>query len=209
MSTAPDHRRVSLQEYLAWEERSETKHEYYRGEIFAMAGATIQHNRIASNFLARLHQLLEGKPCEVFGSDLRLRVNAVDLSTYPDISVVCGGAKMDAVDKNAIVNPRVLVEVLSESTKGYDTGRKFEFYRTLDSLVEYVIVEQTEAKIVHYARQDDGTWRHRLIVGMEANLSLDSIGCEVALKAIYRNVEFQPRSDAPVDDIPVRSGTPR
>jgi Uma2 family endonuclease len=145
----------------------------------------------------------------VFGSDLRIRVNTVDLSTYPDISVVCGGVKADTVDKNAIVNPRVVIEVLSESTKGYDAGPKFEFYQTLESLLEYVIVEQTEAKVVHYARQKDGTWRYRLLVGMDSSISLDSISCEVPFKIIYRNVEFQPKAEAPVENIPVRSGTPQ
>jgi Uma2 family endonuclease len=207
MSTAPDRRRVSLQEYLVWEERAQTKHEYYRGEIFAMAGATIQHNRIVMNFAARLHQLLEGKACEVFASDLRVRINAVDLSTYPDVLIVCGGVQADTVDTKAIVNPRVIVEVLSESTKDYVTGRKFEFYQTLKSLVEYIIVDQTEPKLIHYVRQDDGTWRYRLILGMEAKISLDSIGCDVPFNAIYRNVEFQQITESQ-PDLPVRSGTP-
>jgi Uma2 family endonuclease len=184
MSTAPDHRRVSFAEYLVWEERSETKHEYYRGEIFAMAGATANHNRISGNIYAYLHGALEGKPCEPFGSDMRLRIDAVDLSTYPDVSVVCGGLKMDSVDKNAIVNPRVIFEVLSESTKNYDTGQKFEFYQRLESLTEYILVEQSEAKAIQYIRQGDGTWEYRLIVGKDSLLVLDSIGCEIPLKSI-------------------------
>ncbi len=210
MSTAPDHRLVSFAEYLEWENRSETKHEYYRGEIFAMSGTTVNHNRIALNILVSLHGQLQGKPCEPFGSDIRLRINPVNLSTYPDISVVCGGLKMDAVDKLAITNPRVLIEVLSESTRKYDTGRKFEFYQTLPSLVDYVIVEQKEAKVIHYLRQEDGTWTHRLLAGMDAAIVLDSISCEIPFKAIYRNVEFEPHAEPEKPtDLPVRSGTPR
>jgi Uma2 family endonuclease len=210
MSTAPDRRRVSFQEYLAWEERSEKKHEYYRGEIFAMAGATFAHNQIFSNLFGAFKRLLEGTPCEAYGSDLRVRINAVDLSTYPDISIVCGGAKQDEIDKHAIVNPRVLVEILSESTRNYDMGRKFEFYQSLESLSEYMIVDQTEAKIIQYARQKDGSWQYRLVVGMEASVSLGSIGCDVPLKLIYRNVEFEPKTMATASpDLPVRLGTPQ
>src|SRR5947209_5393178 len=131
MSTAPEHRQISLKEYLAWEERSGGKHEFYRGEIFAMSGATVRHNRIARNVLTRLAQLLEEQPCEPFGSDQRIRISAVDFSTYPDVSVVCDGPKTDPVDTHAITNPRVIFEVLSESTEKYDLGRKFEFYQEL------------------------------------------------------------------------------
>lgn len=209
MSTASDRRRVSLQEYLAWEEHSETKHEYYRGEIFAMAGATFAHNQIFSNLFGLLKRLLEGSECEVYGSDLRIRMDKVDLSTYPDISVVCGGPRFHAIDKHAVINPRVIFEILSESTRNYDTGPKFEFYQTLESLAEYVIVDQTEAKIIQYARQEDGSWRYRMIVGLEATFSIKSIGCDVPLSVAYRNVEFEPRTDDSAQaDIPVRFGRP-
>lgn len=202
MSTAPNRRRLSLKEYLAWEERSGGKHEFYRGEVFAMAGTTIRHNRISKNILTRLDQLLEGKPCEPFGSDQRIRISAVDLSTYPDVSVVCGGPKTDSVDTHGITNPRVIVEVLSESTAKYDFGRKFEFYQELDSLLEYVIVYQSESKVIHYRRQDDGAWTYRLLLGPEATLELESIGCALSFSSIYRGVEFGPEEEPPSTMVP-------
>ena len=131
-----------------------------------------------------------------FGSDLRVRIDAVDLSTYPDVSVVCGGPQTDSVDKHAIINPRVIVEVLSKSTENYDRGRKFEFYQHLESFQEYVVFYQDEARAIHYVRQDDGTRRYRLVSGMEATLRLDSIGCELPLGVAYRNVEFIEEPDA-------------
>jgi Uma2 family endonuclease len=195
MSIAPEKRRVSLQEYLVWEERSGGKHEFYRGEIFAMAGTTVRHNRIAGNIYARLHQLLEGRDCEPFGSDQRIRVDASDLSTYPDVSVTCAGLVLDKVDRHAITNPRVIFEVLSKSTENYDRGRKFELYQQLESFQEYVVVYQTEAKIIHYIKQSDGTWNYRLLIGMEETLRLETISCELPLAVAYRNIEFGPEPE--------------
>jgi Uma2 family endonuclease len=190
MSTAPDPHRMSLREYVLWEETSGGKHEFYRGEIFGMAGSTIPHNRISRNVIVGLTRQLEGRECEAFGSDLRIRINAVDLSTYPDVSVVCGEPKIDDVDRHAITNPRVIVEVLSKSTENYDRGRKFEFYQHLESFAEYVVVYQSEARIIHYVRQNDRAWRYRLLAGMSETLRLESIGCELSFDVIYRNVEF-------------------
>jgi Uma2 family endonuclease len=195
MSTAPQRRRLSLPDYLVWEERSGGKHEFYRGEVFAMAGASPRHNRIATNIVALLHRLLEGGPCEVFGSDQRIRIDAVDLSTYPDVSVICGGVTVDPVDRHAATNPRVLIEVLSLSTENYDRGRKFEFYQHLTSLAEYVVVYQDEPKVIHYVRQDDGRWTYTLLVGESETLRLEAIGCELPFASIYRNVAFGPETD--------------
>lgn len=195
MSAALEKPRLSLREYVAWEERSGGKHEYYRGELFAMAGATIRHNRITGNIYARLHQLLAGSPCEPFGSDQRLRIRSADLSTYPDVSIVCGGVQADDGDTHAIVNPRVIFEVLSKSTENYDHGRKFEFYQQIESFAEYILVYQTEPKVIHYVRQADGAWTYRLLVGLEASLRLESIPAELSFAAIYRNVEFGPEDE--------------
>ncbi len=195
MPTAPDFRRLSLREYFDWEDTQVTKHEYYRGEVFAMAGATLSHNRIAGNIFARLHQQLEGRECEPFGSDLRVRVNEVDLSTYPDITIVCGEPKTDRVDRHAITNPRVIFEVLSKSTENYDRGKKFELYQHLETFREYVVVYQNEARIIHYVRQDDNTWRYRLLAGPSETLRLETVPCELPFPGIYRNVEFGPEPD--------------
>jgi Uma2 family endonuclease len=195
MSTAPNQRRYTLAEYFAREKDSPTKHELYQGEIFAMAGASPRHNRIATNILAQLHRLLEGGPCEVFGSDQRIRIDAADLSTYPDVSVNCGGVQVDKVDRYAATNPRLIVEVLSKSTENYDRGPKFELYQHLESFAEYVVVYQTEPRIIHYTRQDDGTWNYKLLVGDQETLRLHSLEGELPLAAIYRNVAFGPETD--------------
>lgn len=195
MSMFAERRRMTLRDYVSWEEAASQKHEFRRGEVRAMAGATIAHNIIASNILGRLHRLLESHECRPFGSDLRVRINAADVSTYPDISVVCGELKPDALDKHAITNPRVIFEVLSRSTFVYDRFEKFETYQRLESFREYIVVYQTEAKIIHYSRQDDDSWRYRLLVGMEATLQLDSIPCELPFDMIYRAVEFGPEPE--------------
>jgi Uma2 family endonuclease len=187
---------MSLREYLLWEETSGGKHEYYRGEIFAMAGTTIRHNRITGNIYARLHQLLQGGECEPFGSDQRIYIAAADLGTYPDVSVVCGGVQTDRIDTHGITNPRVIVEVLSKSTENYDRGPKFELYQKLASFAEYVVVYQTEPKIIHFIRQADGTWKYRLIVGLEAVLRIESIQREVSFAEIYSRIEFGPEHDS-------------
>ena len=199
MSTAPDRRRLTLAEYLLWEERSGGKHEFYRGEVFPMAGASLRHNRIATSILAKLHQQLEGRPCEPFGSDQRIRIGTIDLSTYPDVSVICGGVNIDPIDRHAATNPRVIVEVLSKSTENYDRGRKFEFYQHLKSFIEYVVVYQDEPKVIHYLREDDGSWTYKLLTGAEEQLRLESIDCELPFSAIYRNVEFGPEQDDDVE----------
>jgi Uma2 family endonuclease len=194
MSTASDRRRVSLSDYVTAEQYVASKHEFYQGEIFAMAGASPRHNRIAGNIFARLHQLLEGTRCEPFTSDQRIRIEEVDLSTYPDVSVVCGELQIGTEDVQAITNPRLIVEVLSKSTENYDRGPKFELYQHLDSFAEYVVVYQTEPRIIHYTRQDDGTWNYKLLVGEQETLRLHSLEGELPLATIYRNVAFGPET---------------
>ena len=195
MSSAPNKRRFTLVEYVALETDSPTKHEFYQGEIFAMAGASPRHNRIVGNIYARLHQLLEGTECEVYGSDQRIRINASDLSTYADVVIVCGDLQLDAVDRIAATNPRIVIEVLSPSTEKYDRGKKFEFYQQLDSLAEYVLVAQDEPVITQLARNADRTWRYGLIQGIDAQLQLVSLPMSVPLSAIYRGVQFGPGED--------------
>lgn len=202
MSTVPKPSSMSLKEYVAWEELQTDKHEFYRGETFAMAGTTISHNRITRNILARLDQLLEGRECEAFGSDLRVRIDAVDLSTYPDVTIVCGQPKPDEIDRHAIVNPRVVFEVLSKSTENYDRGQKFEFYQHLDAFREYIIVYQTQARVIQYVRKDDSTWSYRLLAGDGEVLHLATVPVELTFKEIYRSVEFAPEFDSPGDPQP-------
>jgi Uma2 family endonuclease len=191
--------RYSLAEYLAREEASPQKHEFYKGQIFAMAGASPRHNRIAAQLIRLLGNQLRGTPCEQFPSDQRLRMPHSGAITYPGVSVVCGGPQMDAEDRIAATNPRVVLEVLSPATADYDRGQKFLLYQEFDSLQEYVLVSQHEPRIDHYIKQDSGLWTLRIIVGIEESLHLSSINAELLLRDIYERVEFGPE--------PVAEGT--
>ena len=186
MSAVPKPR-YTVEEYLARERVAPSKSEYYRGEIFAMAGGSVRHNTISVNLVVSLRDRLRGSPCRPCNSDQRIRIPANGLSTYPDVSVVCGEVQTDTVDHDAIVNPRVIFEVLSNSTESYDRGKKFELYRTLPSLAEMVLVSQKEPLIEHFGRQDDGTWvlRERR-AGQQ--VVLPSLGCQLSVDEVYLSV---------------------
>lgn len=173
-------------EYLAQEEASETKHEFVNDQIYAMAGGTPEHGRLALRVGIELGTQLRGRSCEVFSSDVRVRVAATGLGTYPDLSVVCGHLERDPEDNDAISNPIVLVEVLSDSTEAYDRGEKFTHYRRIPSLREYVLVAQLASRIEVFRRNDDGTWTlHE--AGPGERVKLASIGCELAVDDVYAN----------------------
>ena len=193
MSTVPQPN-LTAGEYLARERRSPQKHEYYRGEMFAMAGASPNHNRIVRNVLTQLDLQLAGCDCEVFPSDLRLWCPA-GLMTYPDAQVVCGPLEFYPDEKDTITNPRLIVEVLSKSTERYDRGQKFEFYREIPSLAEYVLVSYREPLIERFVRQQAG-WLLTEAKGLEANIELTAIGCSLSLSATYRDVPFAGSSPA-------------
>lgn len=199
MSTAPSQRRFTIAEYLALEEDSETKHEFYQGEIFAMAGATIRHNEISGDIFAGLHTRLKGKGCRPYGSDLRIRVKKPNLFTYADTLVICGKIEPAEESKHSVTNPRVIFEVLSKSTENYDRGQKWEFYQQLDSLQEYVLVSQEEAKVTRYYRAPGGPWQYLLISGLDQALRLESLDCELPLSEVYDNVTLGPEvaADSP------------
>jgi len=197
MSMAPNKRRFTIAEYRAFEEDSEAKHEFYQGEIFAMAGASIRHNEIAGNIYAWLHTALRGKGCRPYGGDQRISIQKKRLYTYSDTAVICGSVARDDEDPQAATNPRVIFEVLSKSTEGYDRGQKWEYYQQLDSLQEYVLVSQEEAKVTRYFRSDDGSWRYQLISGIDQGLDLTSIGCRLPLVDMYDNVKLGPDDETP------------
>jgi Uma2 family endonuclease len=192
MSTAPDFRSFSPAQYLAIENDSSTKHEFYQGEITAMAGATFAHNTISVNILAHLHTQLRGKDCRPFNSDQRIKVERAGYYTYTDVSVICGQVQAAKDDPLSATNPRLIVEVLSPTTEFIDKRRKLKLYLQLDSLHEYVIVEQDSAYINKYARNDDGTWTMAVIEGLETSVDLKSIGCQLRTADIYDGVTFPP-----------------
>jgi Uma2 family endonuclease len=172
------------EEYLAQERASETKHEFLAGEIFAMAGGTPEHARLAANVTAALVAQLRRRPCATFSSDLRVRVLATGLSTYPDVSVVCGQIERDSVDNDAAVNPVVLIEVLLDSTEAYDRGEKFAHYRRIPSLKEYVLVSQRDRRIEVFRRNADDTWTlHE--TGEHGCAKLASIDCDLPVDDVY------------------------
>jgi Uma2 family endonuclease len=154
----PQPRLTSYAEYLEAERVSEIKHEYLCGEVYAMAGGTPEHARLAAAILLVLGAALRGRPCNVYGSDLRVRVEATDLSTYPDIVVICGSLETAESDPNAATNPLLIVEVLSDSTEGYDRGEKFAHYRRIPSLREYLLVSQQSRRIESHFENDAGEW---------------------------------------------------
>jgi|SRR5882724_9623716 len=183
------HRRLSLEEYLALERQSEAKHEFLNGEIFAMTGASLQHNRIVRNVAGILYSQLLGRPCEAFIGDMRLRVEATGLHTYPDIVVVCGEPRLTDAELDTLLNPTLIVEVLSSSTEAYDRGKKFAHYRTIESLAEVVLISQEPVEVERFSRQPEGGgWLLLEANRLEDRLPLPSIGCELPLAAVYERV---------------------
>ena len=176
-------KRATYAEYLALEARSETKHEYIGGAIVAMAGGTIEHGRLSTRLTVLLSGVLEGRPCIVLPSDVRVRIRAADRSTYPDLHIVCADVERDPDDDHAVVNPTVIVEVLSSSTAESDRGDKFAAYRRLRSLREYVLVSQYERRIDVYRR--DGRRWHLDEYGAGEKLQLDSISVGLVVDEVY------------------------
>lgn len=181
---------LTPQEYLTRERKAEFRSEYYRGEMFAMAGASYHHNRIQQNVARHTENQLDGGPCEVLAADMRVKVNASGLYTYPDIIVLCDKPQFEDGVLDTLLNPRVLMEVLSESTEKYDRGEKFKHYRQLPSLQEYVLIAQEEALVERHVRQPDDTWLPTEFRGLPTTLEFASILVRIALTDIYRGVEF-------------------
>jgi Uma2 family endonuclease len=174
-------------EYLTLERPSASKSEYVNGEIFVMTGASRRHNRIVLNISFSLDSQLRDRGCEVFASDMRLRVPAADLYTYPDVVVACGEPRFEDSELDTLLNPVLIVEVLSKSTEGYDRGAKFEQYRTLPSLREYLLVAQDRVHVEHFVREND-RWVLTEADNLGASLELTSIGCALALSGVYDRV---------------------
>lgn len=188
MTAVPKPRKLSEAEYLAIERAAAFKSEFYDGQMFAMAGASPSHNRVKDNLAFRLNAALVGGPCFAVTSDQRVRVNSNRLYTYPDIVVVCDPAEYAADDPDTLLNPKVLVEVLSDSTRRYDRGPKFRLYQQIPSLQEYILAEQDEAVVERFVRQADGSWALTAAVGLDAELVLASVPARVRLADIYAGV---------------------
>lgn len=178
---------ISASAYLARERNAEGKHEYWHGEVFAMAGASRRHNLLVANLVRSLGTALLDRPCEVYPSDMRVANATRDVFTYPDVTVVCGEPTFADGAHDTLIDPLVIVEVLSDSTEAYDRGKKFEHYRGIASVRHYVLVAQDQPLVELYTRRGDGTWSfsdHR----MGDVVTLPAVECEVAVEEIYRKV---------------------
>lgn len=181
---------LTPEEYLYRERTAEYRSEFFRGETFAMAGASANHNLIVLNTGANLREQLKKKPCRVYPSDLKLRIEATGLYTYPDLSVVCGEPKLETESRDVLLNPVVLIEVLSDSTEAYDRGKKFQHYRTIPSLRHYVLIAQDRHSIECFSRQESDTWLLSVCYDLASSLELAAIDCRLAAAEVYDKVAF-------------------
>lgn len=183
---------ISPEEYLATERASLERHEYFDGEIFQMSGASDEHNTITVNVTASLHSQLKKRPCKAYQSDMRVHIPKTGLYTYPDIAVVCGKPEFLPDEQlDTLTNPILIVEVLSASTEGYDKGIKFDNYRSLESLREYVLVSQDSKRVIRYTKQSDGSWNLMDFIGDKTEIELTSIECSLTMDDIYDKVDFE------------------
>lgn len=184
-------RLYTVEEYLELERAAEIRSEYLQGLIVPMAGASRAHNLIVTSLVASLYGQLRQRPCEAYTTHMRVQVPEADYFTYPDLVVVCEEPKLADAHQDTLLNPTVLIEVLSPSTADYDRGRKFEYYRHLASLREYVLIAQDRVHVEHYTRQGDGSWRLTETDDPQAEVRLASIGCTLRLAEAYEKVALE------------------
>jgi Uma2 family endonuclease len=184
-------KKYSIEEYLQIENAAVQKNEYYRGEIFAMSGAKVPHNRIVGNFSFALRSRLQGSPCEPFNSDQRIHVEKNTLFTYPDISVVCGKIETLNDDEYNVLNPTVIVEVLSPSTRNYDRGEKFKLYRDIPSLKEYILVDSETVDVECWHLNVNGHWELNEFKNMEQSVDIESLQLQIPMPEMYSGIEFK------------------
>lgn len=178
---------LSPEEYLALERASEEKHEYANGEIFAMSGCTREHSLLTGNIRGELGNALLDQPCEVHTSDMRVKITSTQRYVYPDASVVCGEPRFEDTQVDTLLNPNVIVEVLSDSSEAYDRGDKFAQYQSIPTVSDYVVISQKAARVEHFHRQPDNRWL-LTILGPGEQLVLASIGVTIDVDRIYLEV---------------------
>jgi Uma2 family endonuclease len=181
---------LTPEEYLEIERKAEFKSEYFNGEMFAMAGAKRAHNLVVTNLVAALHRQFRSRACEVYPADMRVRVAATGLYTYPDVVAICDVPHFLGDQEDTLLNPSVIVEVLSPSTEAYDRGRKFEHYKSLESLREYLLVAADRMHADLYTRQADGRWMLASADKLEDSLTLESVDATLLLADLYEKVEL-------------------
>ncbi len=181
--------RISVEDYFEIERTSQERYEYVHGEIFAMAGASDKHNIISANTFSSLHAQVRKRPCFAYNNDMRVRFSPTHYS-YPDIAVVCGEKQIDVYPLDTLLNPTVIIEVLSSSTETSDKTNKARDFRALASIQEYLFIAQDEIYIEHYARHDTHKWLLREITELSATIELKSIACTLLVDDIYEKIEF-------------------
>lgn len=189
-ATNQKNKKYTPQEYLELERKAEHKSEFFKGEIFAMSGATRQHNVISGNLYALLHQKLKSRGCRPYGSDLRVHIPVNSLYTYPDISVVCGKEEFLDNELDTLLNPAFICEVLSASTADYDTGGKFTLYRSIESLKEYWVLSSLEYRLQKFVRQSNNSWLMSETLMVNETVLIETLSIEVPLEEVYLDVKF-------------------
>lgn len=183
-------KKYTIEEYLEIEEASEEKHEYYQGEIFAMSGPKVPHGIISGNTFGLLFNKLKGKPCRPFNGEQRIHIEKNTLFTYPDIFVVCGEIETRNNDDWNILNPTVIVEILSPSTRDYDRGQKFKLYRDIPSLKEYILIDSEFINVEVFFLNEEGHWELREYQSIDDSFTLNSIQVKLELKEIYEGTKL-------------------
>ena len=181
---------LTPEQYLEIERAAEFKSEYFNGEMFAMAGAKEAHNLLAMNVGFALHPQLRSRPCRIYANDIRVRVSATGLYTYPDVIAVCGDRRFLDDQRDTLLNPNLIVEVLSPTTEAYDRGRKFEHYKVIESFTEYLLISSDRVHVDLFRRQPDGDWLLKSADRIEDSLDLQSVGCGLSLADLYEQVEL-------------------
>ena len=199
MSTIPK-TRLTAEQYLAIERAAEFRSEFFRGEMFAMVGASRKHNLITVNVASELHRQFKDRKCEVYQSDMRVKVNATGLYTYPDVVATCDEPRFEDDHVDTLVNPKVIVEVLSPSTELWDRGKKFAHYRSIPSLRECILISQNQVLVEKFAINADGEWALRDHRTLEEILVLDSISCQIKLSDIYARIDFSESAEPEILD---------
>lgn len=181
----------SIEDYLAIEESSEIRHEYLNGEIVAMTGASIVHNQIKQNISRFLDDALDAQGCNLYTSDMRVMVKDTGAYMYPDVVVVCGDIEKETKGGESLLNPTIIIEILSHSTESYDRGLKWAYYKLVPSLEEYLLVSQNRPYVEQYTRQTDNSWRYVTYEGIDSQIVFPSVGAELSLRSLHRKVNLE------------------
>ncbi len=201
MQEAAKKSKLTHEQYFALEEKSDIRHEYYQGEIFNLAGGSVNHNRIIRNFSHFTIEKLSKKSCEPFFTDIKVWIEAVDLFTYPDIVITCGQLQFYKQRDDTVLNPVLIAEVLSESTKSYDRGDKFYFYRQIPTLKHYLLIDQYSPHLEYFRLGEDGHWILSEFSDLNDRLEISEPDFSLTLKEIYQGISFKEKKKKKTNDV--------